>query len=220
MKMKPILFNTDMVRAILEGRKTVTRRAVKPQPFAVKQDENAPCWCGHFVSENGKVQVDKPPYRPGDILYVREVFFEHKDHFYYKADGKHEALAKLGITFKWHPSIHMPREAARIFLRVEDVRVEKLQSILPEDGCLGPSNIQKEGVNKPCTLCIHPDFDCREHIKSWTCDLVSEFVNLWDRTIKPAERAIYGWDANPWVWVIEFLRISREEAEQNAKVKN
>ncbi len=70
--MKPILFNTEMVRAILVGRKTVTRRVVKPQPFAVKQDENAPCWYGHFVSESGKVLLDKPPYHPGDILYVRE----------------------------------------------------------------------------------------------------------------------------------------------------
>ena len=192
--MKPILFNTDMVRAILEGRKTVTRRAVKPQPFAVKQDENAPCWCGHFVSENGKVQVDKPPYRPGDILYVREVFFEHKDHFYYKADGKHEALAKLGITFKWHPSIHMPREAARIFLRVTDVRVERLQDMTIKDSL-------REGVKLNLKECVAGEIP------------LAPFARVWDSTIKETDRALYGWEANPWVWVIEFERISKEEAQ-------
>ena len=87
---------------------------------------------------------------------------------------------------KWHPSIHMPREAARIFLRVTDVRVERVQDI-DDDGVVA------EGLN------IGDPFD-----------------ELWDSTIKPADRALYGWDANPWVWVIEFERITREEAIPNA----
>ena len=133
---KPILFNTDMVRAILEGRKTVTRRVVEPQPYAVVQQENAPLWCGHFVSENGKVLVDKPLYRPGDILYVREAWAQMRC-FDCPSEDCEANIDRSGLTIscdnggyiykatdlvntphKWHPSIHMPREAARIFLRV------------------------------------------------------------------------------------------------------
>ncbi len=205
--MKPILFNTEMARAILEGRKTVTRRVVKPQPPSSTHPNL-------FVS---------PPYRPGDILYVRETWTVWDGDYEYKADvddgyGPFCSNCTLDIcagscnsVLKWSPSIHMPREAARIFLRVTDVRVERLQEILTDD-CLAPSNIQAEGLTKPCILCIHPDFDCREYIKSGNCDLTREFVKLWDSTIKPADRDLYGWEANPWVWVIAFERISKEKA--------
>ncbi len=175
--MKPMLFNTEMVRAILGGCKTVTRRAVKPQPTMYGFLET------HF--DWNKV---KDLYRPEDILYVRETFFEHRGHFYYKADGKYEALSKLGIQFKWRPSIHMPKKAARIFLRVTDVRVERLQNITDE---------QAE----------------KEDFKDYTSTALG-FAELWDSTIKPKDRALYGWAANPWVWVIEFERISKEEAER------
>ena len=195
--MKPILFNTDMVRTIQEDRKTVTRRVVRPQPFAVKQDEKALCWCGHFVSESGKVLSDKPPYRPGDILYVRETFFEHKSHFYYKADGKHEGFAMLGITFKWRPSIHMPREAARIFLRVTNLRVERLQEITEEQA-------QAEGV-KGWMIATDRDWDKNPNHRI-------AFRHEWNQTIKKEDFALYGWDADPWVWVIEFERHNMEKA--------
>ena len=177
--MKPILLKTEMVRAILEGRKTVTRRVVKPQPFAVKQDENDPCWYGHFVSESGKVLLDKPPYHPGDILYVRETFCRQPREEY---PFVYKASVETPAAWQWRPSIHMPREAARIFLRVTDLRVERVQDI-DDDGVVA------EGLN------IGDPFD-----------------ELWNSTIKPADRDLYGWDANPWVWVIEFERISREEA--------
>lgn len=127
------------------------------------------------------------PYEPGDILYVRETwahpslteigFGADPKMYLYKADGVQPAAWD-----KWHPSIHMPKEAARIFLRVKDVRVERLQHI-DDDGVVA------EGLK------IGDPFD-----------------ELWDSTIKPADRALYGWAANPWVWVIEFERISREEA--------
>ena len=190
--MKPILFNTDMVRAILEGRKTVTRRVVKPQPTffytyggRIPDPDNPDNIAFLAMSEkNGKdtEEIFVSPYQTGDILYARETFFEHKNHFYYKADGKHEVLAMLGITFKWRPSIHMPRKAARIFLRVTDVRVERLRPI-SDAACMA------EGIT------------C-----AWNVDLPDAFAEVWDRTIKPADRPFYGWEANPWVWVIEFER--------------
>ena len=188
MSVKPILFNTDMVRAILDNRKTVTRRVVKGYALYHLELDTDGSIIGVYNQDEGHVfpVMDYAPYRPGDILYVRETFFEHKGRFYYKADGKHETLDKLGITFKWHPSIHMPREAARIFLRVTDVRVERLQGI-DDDGVVA------EGL-----------------------EIGAPFDELWDSTIKPADRALYGWEANPWVWVIEFERISREEARRDA----
>lgn len=125
----------DAVRATLNGTKTVTRRVVKmPDTITAETVDRVRMKNGlaHFSWSWGEAFAGfdvKPPYLPGDILYVRETFFEYKGHYYYKADGKHEALAQLGIAFKWHPSIHMPREAARIFLRVTDVRVEQLYYI-------------------------------------------------------------------------------------------
>ena len=137
MNMKPILFNTEMVRAILDGTKTVTRRVVKPQP--TEQEENpqkvtSGNWYfdipdRHFGGIRACVGPYRPPYRPGDILYVRETWAVWSrtegtaPEIHYKADG--EVLPDV----KWRPSIHMPREAARIFLRVTDVRVERLQEI-------------------------------------------------------------------------------------------
>lgn len=208
--MKPILFNTDMVRAILEGSKTVTRRVVKPQPFAVKQDENASCWCGHFVSESGKVLADKPPYRPGDILYVRETFSKERvrgnDIFVYKTgDEKAKIIQGVrGRSIKWAPSIHMPREAARIFLRVTGVRVERLQDITEEQA-------REEGVEP---FMMTADVDKPDREKHWQEMLPAllMFLRIWDSTIKPADRALYGWEANPWVWVIGFERCEKPEA--------
>lgn len=199
--MKPILFNTEMVRAILDNRKTVTRRVVKKSTvdkFVLSQDGRL---LGNFNADYPEwgtyPTIDDAPYCPGDILYVRETFFECRGHFYYKADGKHEGLARLGVYFKWQPSIHMPREAARIFLRVTDVRVERLQDINDEEAL-------KEG------------FGCFAGV-DWVKSPFYDFRDTWDTRIKPKDRALYGWAANPWVWVIEFERVSKEETkdEQN-----
>ena len=206
--MKPILFNTDMVRAILDSHKTVTRRVVKPQPEGARSildcDEEKRTFdllCGN--GGVGGVFVDwaetvKAPFWPHDILYVRETWTVWNGNYEYKADvddgyGPFCSNCTLDICaggcnsiLKWHPSIHMPREAARIFLRVTDVRVERVQDI-DDDGVVA------EGLN------IGDPFD-----------------ELWDSTIKPADRALYGWDAKPWVCVIEFERITREEALPHA----
>lgn len=185
--MKPILFNTDMVRAILEGRKTVTRRVafsrkdLREFPREEYPDgwwfrgRAYPTWDSAMREPQGVMSLCK--YRPGDILYVRETFWKGVPGVYeYKADYEDNP------GYVWTPSIHMPREAARIFLRVTDVRVERLQ-------WCGNMEAKEEG----CTCC-------------------SQFVRLWDTTIKKADRTLYGWEANPWVWVIGFERISKEEA--------
>lgn len=186
--MKPILFNTEMVRATLDNRKTVTRRVVKPQHLRVL---DSPYHKEHPETPD-KVLLERlcrPPYLLGDLLYVRETWCQPAAHtFWYKADSTVQNI-------KWRPYIHMPREAARIFLRVTDVRVERLQDI-------SPSHCVAEGADDGTAF--------REVGGEFVRGM---FNDLWNSTIKPADCAIYGWDANPWVWVIEFERISREEAE-------
>lgn len=203
--MKPILFNTSMVRAILDGRKTVTRRLVKPQPDFYEGETGTPelCdggyWCFKIDQyENIYVEERKPPYNPGDILYVRETWcsaYDGEAYFYFADKCTQREQAKLldYDDVRWRPSIHMPKEAARIFLRVKRVRVERLQDIM--DDPPGPNNqVVREGCKYGC-----------------------DFIALWDSTIKEADKPLYGWDANPFVFRIEFERISREEAYADAR---
>lgn len=137
----------------------------------------------------------QPPYQPNDILYVRETWcdlpvnsdgsFCGHDHYYYKADGD---LRPIGWDGKWHPSIHMPKAATRIWLKVTDVRVERLKDIMNSPH--GKDNqIAREG-----------------------CKYGSDFIATWDSTIKKSDLARYGWNANPWVFVIEFERCKKPES--------
>ena len=202
MMVKPILFNTEMARAILEGRKSCTRRIVKPQPdekhtyplgFVTDSTEKEEVGCFGFAANEygGSIQYVKPPYRyaPGDILYVRESYSELSFGYVYKADG--ENIDHLGNVIKWHPSIHMPKEAARIWLKVTDVRVERLQNI-DIDG------IRNEGLS---SMAVHAG-DTEIALKEWAM--------LWNSTIKKSNLDRYGWDANPYIWVIEFERCENE----------
>ena len=214
--MKPILFNTEMVKALIEGRKTMTRRIIKPQPRA--DAEMRYVFAGGRKGDIGKWHdwkqgvIDAPKWTPpchaGDILYVRETWCEGKVAYGEEPDGRcvpfiSQCPGEDDIIHKewviredigtedvvWRPSIHMPKEAARIFLRVKRVSVERLQTI-------EAAAIQAEGLAPRVEPLVQADF--RE---------------IWNNTIKPAELDTYGWDANPWVWVIEFERISREEAQ-------
>lgn len=231
--MKPILFNTEMVRAILDGRKTVTRRLVK-----FKDGQN-PRWSGYVadgpvVYGSHNIPAVKAPLQAGDILYVRETWFKDAGRYMYRANySNDEKFYRNGqeVTLRWRPSIHMPKEAARIFLRVKDVRAERLQDITVDQ-------VAAEGVDNvvPCDnseyLCNYCPLEdsakgvsyyggsvhmcegshCNEALDYWEEEFIGEFAALWDSTIKPADLAEYGWDANPWVWVIRFEKISKEEA--------
>jgi hypothetical protein len=193
MKIRPILFNTEMVRAILEGRKTCTRRVLK-QPFEVHPN-------GYITKPRGNERLCPyiPPYQPGDILYVRETwckgsYGDEKEKYYYKADDNN-------FFCTWHPSIHMPKEAARIWLKVTNVRVERLQEITG-DGCIAegvyPSPCRKCNATFGCDTC--PDEGYHE---------TDGFSELWNSTIKKSDLDVYGWLANPYVWVVEFERCDK-----------
>ncbi len=196
--MKPILFNTAMVRAILEGRKTVTRRLVKPQPgYGGIQKQ---LFRGK-IRWHGIGRDWKPPYRPGDILYVRETFCRQPSEEY---PFVYMASVETPDAWAWTPSILMPREAARIFLRVTDVRVERLGDMTEADAI-------SEGFE--AIVCHHPcGCPCTDCIDTGYLEpAILGFAEMWDSTINPAGLPLYGWAANPWVWVIAFERIGREE---------
>ena len=226
MAIKPILFNTEMVRAIMDGRKSCTRRMVKPQPdekhtyplgFVTDSTEKKEVGCfGFGINEyGGSIQYAKPQYQPGDILYVRETWErfecwncdgdergncpkEPKKSVLDKTCGcyMYRATDEISRDAKWKPSIHMPKEAARIWLKVTGVRMERLQEIT-EVG------IQKEGVEVDPKECAGK-FD-------FISELFLLFQRLWNSTIKKSDIDRYGWDANPWVWVIEFERCEKQE---------
>lgn len=211
--MKPILFNTDMVRAILDGRKTVTRRVVKFKP-----GQN-PQWTGYIpdgpvLYGSNNIPASKSPYHPGDILYVRETWARSIAGTYL-----YKATDTPIILDRWRPSIHMPKEAARLFLRVTDVRVERLLTPFFSDGAAVLA-LKKEGIVLPqeCVECIgnYGKPACIDAGEDSECGILDEvrgkFSDLWNSTIKPADLPLYGWDANPWVWAIEFERVSKEAA--------
>ena len=201
MAIKPILFNGEMVRAILDGRKICTRRLVKHNVDAVL---NSPYHMEHPETEDVWLikRLCRAPYDPGDILYVRETWDWDPDNevaktYYYKADGDLRPEGYKGMG--WLPSIHMPKEAARIWLKGTDVRVERLQDITAEQ-------ILKEGIGLTQDM-IESVKEMKEH-----CDI--PFAATWNHTLKKSDLDRYGWAANPWVWVIEFERCEKpKEAE-------
>ncbi len=217
--MKPILFSAEMVRAIQDLRKTQTRRVIK--------DKDITNWFDIDVDGKPIAYIDQetgdsyPPthrarYQVGDILWVQETWkvirlLENMQmQFEYRADGltsktidflldRFTKFKKFANKHGWQSPYFMPREAARIFLRVTNVRVERLREITAEDA-------KAEGIVwEPGT--------------GWTCDkgkgitdaYRSLFKDLWDSL---NTKRGYGWETNPWVWVYEFERISKEEAER------
>ncbi|EMJ7589401.1 TPA: hypothetical protein ACIIU3_003354 [Serratia marcescens] len=211
MKERPVIFNGEMVRAILDGRKTQTRRVMKPQP--------EPCYRGgHWWPSNafktmlhieeqmqngqggwkGLAGYACPFGRVGDRLWVRETFMDLTGTGIEATTGKFEGLAYRADTpagsygdevrkdygLKWTPSLHMPRKACRILLEITAVRVERLNDISEEDA-------RAEGVAPSQHIITPPEALYRVG-----------FLKLW--------QSIYGeesWSANPWVWVIEFRRV-------------
>lgn len=206
--MKPILFNTSMVRAILDGEKTCTRRVIKLPKHIEKQRNGLYILCAEGSTYSDKEFKDvidyiNPPYKVGDILYIRETWAntwtpDGDIGFVYKSDGESKNFpywgnAKRGKHEVWMPSIHMPKEAARVFLKVISVRVERLKDITDE-GCY------QEGISGTSF------YDEAEHIQIAGIGLNDSleraaFSLLWNSTVKEEK---YSWEANPWVWVIEF----------------
>ena len=200
MRELPILFNTPMVQAILEGRKTMTRRVIKPKTLE------------KFINLiwNPNENLRFSPYQPGDRLWVQETWkidsllrdrpdypvaidFKAVQNGYSQAEimckftqDRFEKFKKFYKKPGWQSPYFMPKEAARIWLEVTGVKVERLQDITI-------NQIKKEGI----------------YFGEWRPDpsYIEAFSNLWNATLKTGDIPLYGWSANPWVWVISFRRV-------------
>lgn len=233
-KERPILFSGEMVRAILDGRKVQTRRMVKPQPPKecsihymigdeswLPQSKRGPLM-HHWEAWGGDLYKNRPqdhlcgshtakcPYgKPGDLLWVRETHAIVPRTAYAHSDGVEQtvnpnddhdaAIYRQGFDrsnggFRWRPSIHMPRWASRILLEVVSVRVERLQDISEEDA-------ESEGLLRSESLGGCPTWRYQNGGEGFAYPREA-FAGLW-QSINGTE----SWDANPWVWVVEFRRV-------------
>ena len=242
---KPALFNTDMTIAILENRKSATRRLIKP-PYFVDGNENDPRTLqvlrtapkgSSIYREIGRMPYPAAKYKIGDYLYVRETWANLNTLlypcYYYRAS---DTLPDWALG-SWHPSIHMPKEAARIFLRVTDVRVERLQDITEEQAihegiCRLYDHLSddkyREWANKTHINAQKSEWGWKNYLwhghfgrhgtgntisDNWEYqyssydDPIDSFSSLWNSTVPLYLWSKYGWSANPWVWVIEFERV-------------
>lgn len=239
-KAKPILFNTEMIQAILDGKKTVTRRMVKNVEIEINNNyiyihelnrqgeriNNVNCGFPYSDKEITEfMNMNYAPYEIGDILYVRETFqrldsllamdLSAGEYAYvYKASDNGKAWEENIENWTWKPSIHMPKEAARIFLKVIDVRIERLQNITCEQ-------IGKEGVSST-TFWTPKKLKNRPFEEKWWDDCYfwanyaqMVFKKLWNSTIKKQNLDRYGWDANPWVWAIEFEKVRNNDRRKS-----
>ena len=212
MAIKPILFNTEMVRAILDGRKACTRRICKDANECTVPDmefynaDRRTYAVHNFADKEHTEQLSIAertcPICPGDILYVRETWKKAPNGYYYYEDWQRNDIADIT---KWKPSIHMPKEAARIWLKVMNVRVERLQEITDEQA-------KREGIQyDECPT----GFTWKQETDMHNCytTQIGAMQALWNSTIKKSDLDRYGWDASPWVWVIEFERCEKLEIE-------
>ena len=195
-KERPIIFSGEMVRAIIDGRKTQTRRVVRPQPEMIPQGamlRSCGVWEILIGADNLAVTTaDCPHGVTGDRRWVRESFQAAPGGgYWYKADDRYDYPCPEGYVSAWKPSTHMPRRASRILLEIASVRVERVQEISEED-------IDAEGTWFPGK---RPE----------NGDPRLGFEMLWN--LINAKRG-FGWDVNPWVWVIEFKRVEASERSE------
>jgi hypothetical protein len=187
--MKPILFSTPMVQAILAGNKTQTRRVIKNPPHCPIHGADPIFKYGRLRCKSCDKLEIKPGYQVGDCLYVREKWSTMCRNQFGAMELTDLAYAASDVWSGrvWKPSIHMPKEAARLFLRVTDIRAERLQNLSNDDA-------KAEGMSD---------------IPNCARGYKANYMLMWDELYKNSG---FGWESNPWVWVYEFEQISKDEA--------
>jgi hypothetical protein len=191
---RPILFSGPIVRAILEGKKTQTRRMIKGQrdmEFDINDPHFGPYWLSYATDAEGEDARVRCPYgKPGDRLWVREGHALDGSQVFYRAGHAEAQSSGPRVDIRWRPSIFMPRRASRITLEITGVRVERLQQVSGPD-------CWEEGIS-------HAGWDPERYGSVVEC-----YRDLW--------QSIHGagsWDANPWVWVVEFRVLERGDEHQ------
>ena len=185
---KPIIFSGEMVNAILVGMKTQTRRVIIPQPPWGKPYFNGAVW----QTETAGKMLEYQPHRIGEVLWVRETWVASENGYVYRA-------VDTNASWKWRPSAYMPRAAARIFLRVTDVRTERLRDITEDDAIAEGF----EGI--PCDHLGMGSYACTDCMNTgWLEPPTVGFYETWE---KLNAKLGYGCDTNPWVWVYTFERV-------------
>lgn len=203
MKERPILFSGPMIRALLAGTKTQTRRAVKPRQCP---DIGCELAAGEIAGEIGKTLYRLSPYgAPGDRLWVRETWARDSEDgaLFYRADvgtgneaDDWQHNIDVGASgYRWRPSIHMPRAASRITLEITGVRVERLLDISQKD-CIA------EGIES-VDAGVWRDYGFPEPCVDGFATPRKSYLSLWEQINGPGS-----WYANPWVWVVEFRRVT------------
>jgi hypothetical protein len=225
MNIKPILFSTPMVQAILEGRKTMTRRTkgfeklgehsnVKLIPKAIGNEKDWGKW--YFETDEGETVVFNCPYgQVGDVLWVRETFIKNNGElptdlgYIYKADlGLEEIKYSKELKVKWKPSLFMPKEACRLFLKITNVKAERLQDISEKDAkaegvesCI--ADREHFGV-RAAGMRLYRDYDRKNNsLKDYPCNGF-EFAKTSFETLWQSINGEQSWNDNPYVWVVEF----------------
>lgn len=213
MRERPILFTAPMVRAIVAGTKTQTRRVVKPQPVELPDFNRGRLSYNVrgsvYRAWNPAVMDPSCPYgQPGDRLWVRETFqrFTDDGEIIYKADPQsfmamNDLKRDECLEARWRPSIHMPRWASRILLEITAVRVERLQSISEED-CIDEGVFRKTGETPIGDLVETATGG--ELIYAQRGQAALAYRDLWESINGPGS-----WAANPWVWVVKFRRVAQ-----------
>lgn len=231
-KMKPILFSTEMVKAILEGRKTQTRRTKSLKHLTDHEYKGTIVFQGAlhavFVKDNIQTLV-KAPYSEGGILWVRETWMngpnahlEGMDKYKYKASVSQQFIDEC--PGYWKPSIHMPRKACRLFLKVKSIRVERLQDITPSDAV--DEGIEYWNIDKDALEGGELAADFKNYI--WKDDPKNPFYNFPSfanciESYKSLWQSINGeqsWNDNPFVWVIEFEKTDTYHQNKNSLLRN
>lgn len=217
--MKGVAMRAWEIQALKNNRKSALRHVIKPQPVNVMTEERkyrALSGAGPYGFCVGTLDtelIQTAPWHPGDILYVKEQFYRDAGRYMYKADYSDTEkfyCAGKEIRIHWESPIRMPQKAARLFLCVTKLRVERLQDI----DCAGA---QKEGLRYFIDdICWddswHPTFEDPD--SGGDSSEVLGFSRRWNESMSASDRKLYGWDVNPWVRVTEFERISKEEAER------
>jgi hypothetical protein len=232
MKARPILFNGPMIRALLGGRKTQTRRALNPQPpggeartlhevvwgeaaeklSAPREKRQTLAWAGFYDSRApGSTAYYGCPYGvPGDLLWCRETWahvygITQRPAAIYRSAPMYDGCKPGDFPWQWRPSIHMPRWASRITLEITDVAVERVQEIAPGD-------VAAEGIEIEPICCERPDIGgaCCGSPEPDMEKALGDFRSLWD-SINSARG--HGWSENPWVWCL-FFRVIEANVDE------